>query len=58
MRYDLSEHWAAMLCEKRAIELAQLPIRHVRFCAAQARARQYRDYVQFCDDDPAKRLNT
>ena len=43
-----------MLREKRAIELVQLPIRHVRFCtivgAAQTRARQNRGHVQSLDD--------
>ena len=54
LRTDVLEHRAAMLREKRAIELTQLPIRHVRLCAtvgaAQARARQYRGYVQPLDD--------
>ena len=43
-----------MLREKRPIELAQLPIRHVRLCgvvvAAHTRARQYRGYVQSLGD--------
>ena len=54
LRTDLLEHRAAMLREKRATELAQLLICHVRLCAfvgaAQTRARQYRGYVQPRDD--------
>ena len=51
LRTDLLVHRAAMLRQKRAIELAQLPIRHVRlYVVVAARVRQNRGYDHTLDD--------